>query len=228
MANYYPLFLDLDKSSCLMVGGGEVAARKIRSLIEAGAEVTLVSPELAAETRELKQREEIIHLQRGYSSRDIEGHDLVIAATSSRSTNRRVYEDARENNILVNVVDDRELSNFIVPARVNRSPLQLAVCTDGASPALSATIRKNLQEEYGSGFTRYLELLDDLRSAIKNRLPPERRRQLFLDLGGEKIHDLLKDDRYEEVLREVRDLLSEEPEIELKDLEGLEGNEEIS
>lgn len=209
MADYYPIFLDLEKFSCLVVGGGEVAARKIASLSQVGADITVISPEFAQQTRQFCADENINCKTKNYEKEDIKGHHFVIVATSDSQLNRKIAHQALDSNILVNVVDNKALSNFIVPASVSRGPLQLAISTDGASPALSAEIRKNLEEEFGEVFGRYLDIVQELRKLLKQKLPPEERRKILLEAGGEEIYNFLQQGDLSAALSHLKDLLPE-------------------
>ncbi|MCS6953331.1 MAG: bifunctional precorrin-2 dehydrogenase/sirohydrochlorin ferrochelatase [Bryobacterales bacterium] len=138
---YYPVFLDLRGRRVLVVGAGRVGLRKIRGLLEAGAEVTVVDPHGSPELERLP-----IHLRRRRFRRaDVRRHVLVFAATDQRDVNRAVAEEARRLGIWVNVADNPAECDFLVPARVRRGNLQIAVSTGGQSPRLAAELRKKLE-----------------------------------------------------------------------------------
>src|SRR4029079_11307501 len=142
---YFPLFLDLAGKPVLLVGGGEVAARKYSLLAEAGAVVTVVAPVLGAELAEALKNGALTHRAREFAPPDIEGAWLVVAATNDRAVNAAVAAAANAARIPCNVVDDRELSSFIMPAIIDRSPVQIAVSTGGMSPVLARLIRERLE-----------------------------------------------------------------------------------
>jgi precorrin-2 dehydrogenase/sirohydrochlorin ferrochelatase len=184
---YYPVFLDLRGKDCLVVGGGKVAERKVLSLLRAGADVRVVSPKLTARLEKEKSSGRVRHSSRGFRKSDLKGAFLVIAATDSEEENRKVSE---AKDMLVNVVDRPELCSFIVPSTVRRGPLQLAISTSGASPAMARAIREELEELYGPGFGAYLKHLEAVRAKavreIKDRKARERR------LKGLASRDIIK------------------------------------
>ena len=179
----YPIGLDLRGRKCLVVGGGKVAERKVAALLEAGAGVWVVSPSLSAELA-LRQEQGDLHWNpREYAAGDLEGAFLAIAATSFDEVNARVFAEARQARVLVNVADDPEKCDFILPAMVRRGDLAIAVFTGGQSPALARKIREDLEATYGPEYGQFLEHLGEQRRRILAEVPdPERRRQIFEDL----------------------------------------------
>lgn len=175
--NYYPAFLDLRGKRAVVVGGGRIAERKILSLIEAGADVTVVSPSLTERLRQAKDEGLISHLSRSYRKGDSRGSFLVIAATDSEETNSRVAGDAPA---LLNVVDVPSKCNFIAPSVVRRGPLLIAVSTSGTSPALSRYIRKELEVKYGREFSQYLRFVRKMRSKALSEIENRPDRTKFL------------------------------------------------
>jgi len=176
---YYPAFLDLDGQSCLVVGGGEVALEKTSGLLDCGACVTVVSPQVVPELREAP----IEWLRRGYRSSDLDGRHLVVAATSTPSVNRRVSTDAEARRLFCNVVDVPELCSFILPAISRREPIVVAVSTGGASPALAQWIRDRIAGEIGPEHADLARRLRALRPWAKRRFPTYAgRREFFAEL----------------------------------------------
>lgn len=195
----YAMMMDLSGRSCLVVGGGHVAERKTFSLLEAGAQVKVVSlsfsdrllkkesftvqPPACARDAESTSRDgqaslQLIHST--YRSDLLNGMFLVIAATDQYDVNRQVCLDAKERGILINCADNPELSDFWVPAVLRRGPLTLAVSTSGASPSLSRHIKQELSECYGSEYDEYVQFLQRFRHHLlqANRLKPLRRKLL--------------------------------------------------
>lgn len=138
---YYPVFLDLRDRPVLVVGAGKVALRKTRALLEAGARVTVVSPKAEPEFDVLPVRLR----RRKFRSSDVAGHLLVFAATNDREVNRRVRQAALGANCLVNVADAPQECTFLVPARIRRGGLQVAVSTGGKSPRLAVALRQRIE-----------------------------------------------------------------------------------
>lgn len=185
-SDLYPVYLDLSGREVLVVGGGPVAARKVGSLLRAGAAVTVVAPEPCRQVARLAEEQEFALEQRRYHSEDIEGKWLVIAATGDEAVNERVADDADGARVFCNVVDAPEMCSFQVPAVVRRGLLQLAISTGGASPALARRLRRRLEEQFGSPYEDLLEGLLELRRHVQEEYPDraERRRQVlegFLD-----------------------------------------------
>ncbi len=181
--DYYPAFLNLSGKKCVVVGGGKVAERKISALVRAGASVRVISPELTSVLERFKSSGAINHVERGYRKGDLKGAFLAIAATSSEKVNRAVSGEAP---FLVNVVDVPELCNFIVPAVVERGPLTVAVSTGGASPAMAAEIRRELELFYGNEIGRYLVFLRRLRKEAMKTIADKYTREAFLKSAASK------------------------------------------
>ena len=139
---YYPIFLDLKDRHVLVVGAGKVALRKTRGLLEAGARVTVVAPEWEPEFEDLPVR----RIARRFRASDLSGAMLVFAATDDRLTNHRVGVAAKGRGIFANIADSAAECDFVVPARVQRGSVQIAVSTGGESPRLSAELRRKLEE----------------------------------------------------------------------------------
>jgi precorrin-2 dehydrogenase/sirohydrochlorin ferrochelatase len=163
---YYPILLDLDGKLCVVVGGGRVAERKVRSLLQAGAVVRVISLHLTFALERLKEKGEITHSRRSFRSGDLHGAFLAIAATNDRVVNDRVFDLAVHQRIPVNVVDDPAHSSFIVPSLVQRGDLLIAISTSGQSPALARALRQKLQKEIGPEYIFLLKLLGAVRKKI--------------------------------------------------------------
>ena len=190
----YPITLvDLANMACVVVGGGEVAARKVAALREAGARPVVISPALCEPLRRLVDEGEIDAVERPYRPGDLTGIRLVIAATDDPETNEAVWREAQRTGCLVNVVDDPPRCNFYVPATVRRGPLALTISTNGNSPLLAGRIRRMLEEQFDAAYEPYLELLGELRPRVVARVPkPARRRALWESLLDSEILELLR------------------------------------
>lgn len=156
---YLPIFVDVTDRPCLVVGGGEVAARKVESLCDAGARVTVVSPHLGPALADAARADKFSHLNRRYAKGDMRGCVLVYATTDDAALHRALAAEARELAIPLNVADAAELCTFIAPAVVSRGALQIAISTGGASPAFAARIRRELERHFGDEHARTLEIL---------------------------------------------------------------------
>ena len=186
MAELYPIYLDLTDRTVLVVGGGVVAARKVTSLLERELPVTVIAPEISPELEKHTGNSTLVIHRRPYRSADLADHWLVIAATDDPELNRKVFADAAKARIFCNVVDQPQLCTFHVPAVVRQGLLQIAISTGGASPALAARIRRELEEQFGPAYGELLEGLLELRNYFRQKYPLDaaRRRELlesFLD-----------------------------------------------
>jgi precorrin-2 dehydrogenase/sirohydrochlorin ferrochelatase len=171
----------LGERPCLVVGGGPVALEKVGGLRACQATVTVVAPVAAAEIRTLADHGLITWLEREYESGDIDGHRLVVAATSDTNLNRRVHSDAEARGVFVNVADVPELCTFILPAVVRNDPIAIAISTAGASPALAQRMKREVSEHFGSEYARLAVLLDEVRDWAKATLSTYSDRKKFFD-----------------------------------------------
>jgi precorrin-2 dehydrogenase/sirohydrochlorin ferrochelatase len=189
---YYPAMIDLTDTLCLVVGGGEVGRRKIEALLAAGARVRLIEPEpeeilrtgIASDRVELKAEP--------FDPAHLDGVGLVVAATDDPAVNEAVFEAARKRNVLVNVVDVPAWCSFIVPAVIRRGDLLVAVSTSGASPAMAARIRREIEAGYGPEWGPVLSLMRAVRQRLLRRgRPPAENRELFKRLAESDLVDLM-------------------------------------
>ena len=166
---YYPIFLNLEGKKCVVVGGGEVALRKVRALLDSGARVVVVSPTLNSDLAQLARVETISLISREYEPKDLKDAVIVVAATDIAEVNQNIAKKARKHGILVNVVDRPEESDFIMPSLVRRGDLILAASTSGASPALAKKIRMRLEQTFGEEYSPLLSLIKEVRQELKEQ-----------------------------------------------------------
>jgi precorrin-2 dehydrogenase/sirohydrochlorin ferrochelatase len=182
---YYPAFLSLKNKKAVVVGGGKVAERKVRLLVKAGANVKIISPVITKPLEKLRDEGNLKHVNRNYIKRDLKNAYIVIAATSSVELNTKIAGDS-EN--LVNVVDTPSEGNYIVPSVVTRGPLTIAISTEGTSPAVSKTIRKEVEKHYSKEFTNYMRFLEVMREkAVAEITDSNKRRKFLKSLASEKL-----------------------------------------
>lgn len=195
----YPITLiGLEEARCVVVGGGQVAARKVAALRQAGARPQVISPFVCEALQRQAEADEIELIQRGYQPGDLEGARLVIAATDDPATNKAVWQEAQARGSLVNVVDDPPHCNFYVPATVRRGALTLSISTAGNSPALARRIRQALEQQFDTVYEHYLALLGRLRPLIQETVPDlQCRKALWEDLLDSEILDLLRAGAYD-------------------------------
>jgi len=164
---YYPVSLDVSGKRCVVVGGGDVALRKVNVLLEHEAIVQVISPELCPELEDLFIAGRIIAAKRPYADGDLAGAFVVISATDDVEANRKVAAEAEKLGVLINVVDTPNLSNFIVPSHLRRGDLTVAVSTGGRSPALAHRIKEELENIFGDDYAALLALVGQVRSELR-------------------------------------------------------------
>lgn len=208
----YPVCLNVANERCLVIGGGEVAERKVIGLVECGARVTLVAKDLTERLRSMVERKKIEQISDGYMDIYLEGAFLVIGATDREEVNEQISQDARRRGIPVNIVDDPIRCTFILPSTFRRGNLLVAVSTSGKSPALARRIREEIERRYGPEYATLIEIMGVLREKVIARgAPSAENRDLFesvLDTdilryirerNGQKIQNIIKDITGEEV-----------------------------
>jgi precorrin-2 dehydrogenase/sirohydrochlorin ferrochelatase len=221
---YYPIFLDLKGRSCLVVGGGTVACRKVEGLLLCGARVHVISPEIVPEIRALETPEAVDALRqrmepqtgqdlgdqqytpatfevRKFQSGDTQGYTVVIAATNDRAVNAQIFEEARDLGIPVNVVDDPPLCGFILPSIIRRGPITICFSTSGRSPALARRLREYLERSIGPEYGELADLLGELRPLMKEHIPSEEaRNEVMDDMLSKGVLKLLRQGKRQEAL----------------------------
>ncbi len=194
---YYPVFLDLSGKPVLVVGGGKIAHQKMENLLKAGAEVTVISPELNEPMAALKAEGRFRHIEREYQHGDIEGYSIAFVATDDRSANEVINREGKERRVWVNAVDDPPYCDFIMPGIVQRGDLVIAISTSGRSPAMARKMREELSDFLTEEWVAMLELAAEVRAGLRER-------DIMVDsdtwnaaLDNELRH-LLKEGRYDE------------------------------
>ncbi len=176
-----PVFLDVKRRPCLVVGGGETALRKVRNLLRAGAAVQVVAPKLHRELQVLADQGKLEQIARSFSEEDVAGMQLVIAATDDSQVNQRVAQLAKAREIPVNVVDRPEDCTFILPSVIDRDPVVVAVSTTRTSPALARLLRIRLESLIPAGYGRLAAFCARYRDVVKRRLPDVQTRRRLWD-----------------------------------------------
>ncbi len=176
---YLPIFLQLKDQPCLVIGGGDVARRKIERLLRSDAEVTVVAPVLDKTLSDLKAAGRIQHIEANFETDQLQKQTLVIAATDDDAVNRKVAAAANAAGILINVVDNPALCSFIMPSVIERDPVQIAISTGAASPVLARLLRARLETLIPSAYGRLASLMSDFREKVKARFPRQNDRRRF-------------------------------------------------
>lgn len=166
MTSLFPMFVKLEGKQVLVVGAGNVGEPKIAGLLDTGAQVRVVALQASPNVREWAHGGRIQLELRPFHPDDLKGAFLAVVATSSRSLNERIYAEARERNILCNVVDVPDLCDFYYPSVVRRGDLQIAVSTAGKSPSLAQKIRQQLEKQFGAGYAAWVAELGETRKLI--------------------------------------------------------------
>lgn len=211
MSARYPVLLDVSRLRVLVVGGGAVALRKVRGLVDAGARPEIVSPEIHPELEALVRAYRLLWQARRYESSDVLDMSLVFAATGSAEVNQAVALDADENQIPVNVADDGEGSTFHVPSSIRRDDVVVAVSTGGASPLLARRLRERLEAVVTPGLGRAARRLAQARAEVRARWPADegRRREAWFALVTPEFMDAAIAGRDDEVEHRITACLSQ-------------------
>ena len=176
MAPYYPAFLDVKDRLCVIIGGGQIAEGKIASLLECGANIKMISPEVTAEVQGMADAG-IMHLEkREYRKGDLEGAFVAIAATDDNSVNLAIVKEAQKGNVLLNVVDVTHLCTFIAPSVVKKGDVTVAISTSGLSPALARKLREELEVSSVLDYAELAPMLSEVRLELREegaRVDPE-------------------------------------------------------
>jgi precorrin-2 dehydrogenase/sirohydrochlorin ferrochelatase len=187
----------------VVIGGGRIAERKVLGLLKTGADITVISPEITKKIERARWERKLKHIPRAYRKGDLNKAFLAIAATDSAVTNEKIAKDAA---CLLNVVDTPKLCNFIVPSAVIRGALTIAVSTGGVSPALSKSIREEIEKVYGDDFSRYVNSLRRIRAEAIKMIGDERRSRFLKSLASDRMLRILREKGFEEAKGVARTL----------------------
>ena len=211
--DFLPAFLQLTNQPCLVVGGGAVSARKVALLLDAGAKVTVVAPALHPAFQEFAQR--VTHRQKPFLPEDINGFFLVISATDNPALNADVAHHARNQNILINVVDNPGLSSFIFPAIIDRSPVVAAISTGGASPVLSRLLRNRLEALIPHQYGNLAKICGLFRTRVKQQIKnTDQRRRFWEKVLQGKVSELVFAGRQSEAETQLEIAIEAESNLE--------------
>ncbi|SMD10530.1 precorrin-2 dehydrogenase/sirohydrochlorin ferrochelatase family protein [Sporomusa malonica] len=201
----YPINLKLAGRRAAVIGGGGVAERKATSLLAAGAEVSVFSPELTPGLSALHEAGRLVWVPRAYQSGDLHKFFLVFCATNQADINRQAAVEARAAGALVNIADAPELSDFYVPAHIAQGDLLITVSTGGGSPALARRLKEDIAARYGPEYGQYLALIAKLRPEMKSRLATAKERESFWreTIDHEALY-LLKEGKFSEAEERIR------------------------
>ena len=202
--DYLPIMLDLEGDKVTVVGGGAVAERKVRILLECGADVTVVAPQLTSGLRKLAADGKVGHVARTYRSGDFDGAVLAFVAVDDPEASAAAAKDAEAAGVLVNVVDRLDQCGFIVPSVLRRGRLTIAISTGGASPAWARSIRERLEGDFGEEYARLLEATARVRGrCLEEITDPARRRDALDRLADDSLLDLARSADIDHLVREM-------------------------
>ena len=197
---YYPVSLDINSRKCLVVGGGGVGTRKVITLLDCGAKVTVVSPDVSGQLLELANNGSIVLEKRSYRKTDLDGVFLVIGTTDDEELNRQISIDAEKLNMLCNIADRPKVCNFILPSIVNRGDLTISISTSGKSPALAKRLRIELEEQFGNEYAELLRLMGAIRKKLlSQKHEPEAHKHLFEQLISRSLLDMIRGNRKDQI-----------------------------
>ncbi len=166
---HYPMLLNISRKKCVVVGGGRVALRKVKTLLEHGASIEVISPDLCPELIELVEQGQLHIQRRHYQPGDLQKAFIAIAATDNSDINLQVVKEAQSKAVLVNAVDDPDNSDFIVPSYSHRGGITIAVSTAGKSPALARKVRTRLEKELGDEYAALVHLIGEVRTEVRRQ-----------------------------------------------------------
>jgi len=190
---YYPVNLNIRDRQCLVVGGGGVASRKVKSLLDCGAVITVVSPAFTNTLENMADHPQVHLLRRPYQSTDLEGKFLVIGATDDMTLNRRISADAETRQMLCNIADVPEECNFILPSVIRQGDFVLTISTSGKSPAFAKHLRRQMQNQFGVEYDRFLQLMGSVRKRLlAEEHAPEAHKHLFKQLIENNLLEMIR------------------------------------
>jgi precorrin-2 dehydrogenase/sirohydrochlorin ferrochelatase len=208
---YYPVYFNITNRMCVVVGGGDIAERKIARLLECGASVVVVGKKLGPKLVDMKSEGKIKHIAGDYQEKHIRNAFLVIGATDRDDVNERIYRDAKRNGIPANIVDDPGRCDFILPSIFQQGDLQIAISTGGKSPALAKRLRLEMEKNYGPEYKTLLDIMGAVREKVitKGR-PSEENKELFESLLNSDILRHIQEKNISKVKKIVNDLTGED------------------
>jgi len=207
---YYPIYLDVQNRHCLVVGGGCVVIRKVLTLLECSAAVTVVSPVVHEKLQALSNKGKIALEIRTFQPSDINGKFLVIGATDNQMLNQQIHTVAERLGVLCNIADQPDACNFILPSIVNKGDLVIAISTSGKSPAFAKKLRQDFEKQFGSEYADFLKLMGAIRKKLLAKdHKPEVHKPLFEQLITRGLVEMIKDRKNRDINLLLHELLGE-------------------
>lgn len=208
----FPIYLRrLDERKTVLIGGNHEAEDKAAQLLERNARLTVVSPQLTENMQRWAAQNRFEWIPRNYRQGDLEGAFMAIVADFDGDINKKVYQEARERDILVNVMDDIPHANFAFGSIVRRGPLTISISTSGAAPALSVRLRQRFEKEFGPEYEHFLEFMQKLRKPMKQyHYKFETRKKLWYKIIDLEILTLFREGRTEDAYNRTAEIVGEE------------------
>jgi precorrin-2 dehydrogenase/sirohydrochlorin ferrochelatase len=211
---YYPVYLDITNKRCIVVGGGDVAERKVERLLECGAHVAVIGKTLTPRLESMKNKGTIEHIHADYDKTCIDDAFLVIGATDREDVNKKISRDAKDKGIPVNIVDDPDNCDFILPSLLQRGDLVIAISTGGKSPALAKKLRQEMENLYGPEYEMLITVMGNLRAKLLMKgYSSDENKRLFESVAYSDILHHIKDKNWEKVKKTVYDITGVEIEV---------------
>jgi len=207
MTTGYPAILMLDGRLGVVIGGGAVGERKVRTLLEAGARVKVITPEATPRPQKLAEQDRIELHVRSYERGDLKGAAVVIASTDERDVNQAIYEEALDEGIPVNVVDDPPHCTFIAPSIIRRGDLMIAISTGGTNPAMAVRIRERLEKEFGPEYEVYFDLIKRLKAEVDQAPTQQERADAWYRVADSNVLDLVRAGRIDKAFARAVEML---------------------
>lgn len=212
--NFYPVNLNINSKRCVLIGGGHVALRKLRTLIECKPDLVIISPEVCSDMASLIAEHNLCFEQRGYRGGDLKGAFLCIAATDNHQVQQAISEEAVQEKVLLNSVTDPAVCDFQVPSQVRRGQLLVTVSTCGGSPALSKILRKQLEREFGPEYGVLVKLFSGIRRRLlESSWRPENLQPVFQRIDSDNcLRHIIADD-WQALERDLQGQLPENSDV---------------
>ena len=205
----YPINLILDNKPCVVLGGGHVALRKVKGLLEAKAKVTVISPQIVEGLAKLVETKAIIWQKKCYEQGALTDFILAICAIGNEEVNAQVRKEANQKKVILNVVDRLEFCDFALPAKIRRGDLLVTFSTNGKSPALSRYLRCKMEREFDETYANWLDKLVQLRKEAIEKLPTSDDREIFWRSAlSDDVMELVRAKKYDEAEASIRDAIS--------------------
>lgn len=208
----FPIYLRrLDERKTVLIGGGREAEGKAKQLLERNARITVITPRLTEKMQQWAKENRFVWIPRTYQQGDLDGAFMVIVAEFEGDINKKVYQEAKERDILVNVMDDIPHANFAFGSIVKQGPLQISISTSGAAPALAVRLRQRFEKEFGPEYAPFLEFMQKLRKPMSEYHKQfETRKRLWYEIIDSEVLSLFRKEKAEEAYSKTAEIVGEE------------------